>query len=219
MARSDKVMEWIVGRPLPSSYRRSRSPHRQRKVVVHVETSESEYCSDTSSDVSSFTTTKKVRFRDDTKEGFDSKGGSKAEEKKKSALKKNNGQSNSGQSSSDASSGEECESCKGHDKVNSNNSKSEGKQSKQKGNQNQHNRKQQGQTNSDQSRPATNNTNQDQFNFQQNQIQSFLQQYYRQQNQNQNWFNGNSQNRKFSPSNPHQNPTRNMVHRILQPSR
>lgn len=133
MGTSEKAMEWVLGKPLPKPSRRTRSPYRQRKVVVHVETSDSEYCSDTSSDESSFTTMKRVRFKNDTKEGSDSKDDPKAEEKKKSALKKHSGKGNS-----DASSGEECACCKGYDKSKDdekdsskvNNSTSEDRQSK-----------------------------------------------------------------------------------------
>ena len=85
MGVSDRAMEYVLGRSLPKPHRqRPRSPHWNRKVSVHVETSESEYNSETSSDESSLTS-KKVRFKDDTKDSSDTGGSAKSEEKKKSA--------------------------------------------------------------------------------------------------------------------------------------
>jgi hypothetical protein len=114
MGKSDRAMEWVLGKPLPKPVpRRSRSPCRNRKVIVHVETSESECKSDTSTDGSH--TEKKVRFKDDINEFSDAKDGARRDQKK-SAMKKDSGRDKQSDTRSEESAAE-CACCEGKNKA------------------------------------------------------------------------------------------------------
>ena len=232
MGMSDKAMEYVLGRSLPKHPRsQSRSPFRNRKVVIHVETSDSEYDTETSSGDSSFTS-KRVRFKDNFESSAsDIRAVTKSNEKRKSSLKKDSSKAKQlnvckAECSSAEESERECAYCIGKADKTEKKDSEKGINSQYnennlaKSSQGDYKQQQQGQTKN------FNNNNskiQSQSNASRNQNRpqntSNLSVHNQHQTHNQDCHNPNNLQRNISSSNSIPSLTRNMVGRIVQPSR